>query len=42
VRLLAIDREAADALSAVRPHLASLLKKGKSSIPEHNLSENVH
>jgi NADH dehydrogenase len=34
VRLLAIDREAADALSAVRPDLAMLLKKGKSSTPE--------
>jgi CRP-like cAMP-binding protein len=34
VRLLAIDREAADALSAVRPDLALLLKKGKSSTPE--------
>jgi NADH dehydrogenase len=34
VRLLAIDREAADALSAVRPDLALLLKKGKDSIPE--------
>jgi CRP-like cAMP-binding protein len=34
VRLLAINREAADALSAVRPDLALLLKKGKSSTPE--------
>jgi CRP-like cAMP-binding protein len=34
VRLLAIDREAAAALSAVRPDLALLLKKGKSSTPE--------
>jgi CRP-like cAMP-binding protein len=34
VRLLAIDREAADALSAVRPDLALLLRKGKSSTPE--------
>jgi len=34
VRLLAIDREAADALSAVRPDLALLLKKGTSSTPE--------
>jgi NADH:ubiquinone reductase (H+-translocating) len=31
VRLLTIDREAADALSAVRPDLALLLKKGQSS-----------
>jgi hypothetical protein len=34
VRLLAIDREAADALSAVRPDLALLLKKGTSGTPE--------
>ena len=34
VRLLSIDREAAAALSAVRPDLALLLKKGKSSTPE--------
>jgi CRP-like cAMP-binding protein len=34
VRLLVIDREAADALSAVRPDLALLLKKGRSETPE--------
>jgi NADH:ubiquinone reductase (H+-translocating) len=34
VRLLAIDREAADALSAVRPDLAMLLKQGTSGTPE--------
>jgi CRP-like cAMP-binding protein len=34
VRLLAIDGEAADALSAVWPDVAMLLKQGKSGTPE--------
>jgi len=34
VRLLAIDREAADALSAVRPDVAMMLKQGTSGAPE--------
>jgi NADH dehydrogenase len=34
VRLLAIDREAADALSTVRPDVAMLLKQGASGTPE--------
>ena len=34
VRLLAIDREAADALSAVRPDIAMLLKQSPSDAPE--------
>jgi hypothetical protein len=34
VRLLAIHRDAADALSAVRPDLAALLKRGTSNNPE--------
>jgi CRP-like cAMP-binding protein len=34
VRLLAIDSEAADALSAVRPDIAILLKQGTSGAPE--------
>src|SRR5262249_881537 len=34
VRLLAIDREAADALSAVRPDVALMLKQGTSGAAE--------